>query len=131
MQIGSLGDIAFEASSFNTLTPNSLSYSCGGRYEDHEVQGFYEQSEFLAPSLGSATLGMHLRRDLLSCSLVSTLGRILRMSREGEIVRLVIGKINLGRYTVRKVDYTWNYLSPNGQGPFSVDLTVELKEYYD
>lgn len=131
MQVGTLGDLTFEVSSCNVVTPNSLKFSYSSRFEDHEVQGWYEQTEFLAPSLGTVTLGMHLRRDLCGQSPIEVVLGLMEKSREGEIVRLVIGKVSFGRFTIRKVDYDWNYLLKSEPGPFSLDITVELKEYYE
>lgn len=131
MQVGSLGDVVFETSSQKVLTPNSAKFSFESRYEDHQVQGAYEKSEFLAPSLGSVTLSMHLRRDFLGESPLYTILKLQTMQRRGQIVRLTLRNVNYGRFTVRKVDYDWTGVVKNEPGPFSADVTVELKEYYD
>lgn len=131
MYVGSLGDLVFETSMGKLLTPSSLKFSFESRFEDHAVQGWYEQSEFLAPSLGTVSLSMHLRRDFLGESPLYTVLKLQTMQREGHIVRLIIRNVNYGRFTVRKVDYDWAGVLKNEPGPFSVDVNVELKEYYD
>lgn len=131
MITGSLGDIVFETSSMKVLTPNSARFSFESRYEDHQAQGTYEKSEFLAPSLGAVTLSMHLRRDFLGESPLHTVRKLQSMQRRGEIVRLVLRNVNYGRFTLRKLDYDWMGFVKNEPGPFSVDVNVELKEYYD
>lgn len=131
MNIGSLGDVVFETSSQKVLTPNSAKFSFESRYEDHQVQGTYEKSEFLAPSLGTVTFAMHLRRDFLGESPLKTVLKLQSMQRRGEIVRLILRNVSYGRFTVRKVDYDWIGVVKNEPGPFSVDVTVELREYYD
>lgn len=131
MIVGSLGDIVFETSEARLLTPNSAKFSYSSRLEDHQVQGWYEQTEFLAPSLGTVSLSMHLRRDFMNETPLKTVLKLVEMSRKGEIVRLVLGKVNHGRFTIRKVDYDWRFITKNEGGPFSVDVNVELKEYYE
>lgn len=131
MNIGSLGDIVFETSGSKLLTPNSVKCSFESRYEDHQIQGWYEQSEFLAPSLGTVSLAIHLRRDFLGESPLNTIKKLQTMQRRGQIVRLTLRNANYGRFTVRKIDYDWKGVVKNEFGPFSADVNVELKEYYD
>ena len=131
MHVGSLGDVVFETSHERMITPNSFKYSAESRYEDHQVQGAFEKSEYLAPSLGSASLSIHLRRDFLNQSPLEIANRLQDMLDSGEIVRLILCSVNYGRFTIRKIDYDWNGFLKDEAGPFSLDLNLELKEYID
>lgn len=128
MRVGSLGDVVFEVSSQRFFTPEGMSFSREARFEDHETQGTFPQSEFLAPGLKTASFSMTLRRDL-GCDPAADAERLEAMMNSGEVLLLIIAGQNLGRWTLRKVDQSWRHMLGNGKGPFSLSLTVELKEY--
>ncbi len=129
MRTGSLGDVVFEASSERVFTPASFGMSREARYEDHEVQGAFPRSEYLAPGLGTATLTMILRRDL-GCDPAEEAENLEMKLVGGEVLRLIIAGKNLGKWTLRKVDQSWRAMLRDGKGPQSLTLTVELKEYF-
>ena len=129
MQTGSLGDIVFETSSGRVFTPQSFSMNRETRFEDHEVQGAFPRPEYLAPSLASASLTLTLRRDL-GCDPAEEAQKLEEMAINGEVLRLIIAGKNLGKWTIRKVDQSWRSLLRNVEGPQSLTLTLELKEYY-
>jgi len=129
MHTGSLGDVVFEVSSARMFTPGSFSMSRDARYEDHEVQGAFPRSEFLAPGLGSCSLSMVLRRDL-GCDPATEAERLEEKLILGEVLRLIIAGKNLGKWTLRKIDQSWRHMLPGGTGPAILTLNVELKEYF-
>lgn len=129
MKTGSLGDVIFEAGPRRVFTPSSFGMGRDARYEEHEVQGAFSRSEFLAPGVASATLSMTLRRDL-GCDPATEAKKLEDMMLRGEVLRLIIGGRNLGRWTIRKVDQSWRHLASGGGGPFALTLSVELKEYF-
>lgn len=129
MVVGSLGDIIFECSSFKTLLLQSFSVSQDARWEEHEAQGTFSRPEFLGPSLPTHNLSILLRRDFLGHSPLEEVKKAQRMVVNGEVVRLVVGRIGYGRVTVRKMDYNWNGVVRIGKGPISVSMNLELKEY--
>lgn len=129
MLVGSLGDLIFECSSEQTLLLQSFSVSCDTRYEDHVVQGTFPRPEFLGPNLPSHNLTILLRGDFLGHSPVEEIKRVQTMMAKGEVVRLVIAQTGYGRVTIRKMDYSWNYVVNGVKGPFSVTMNLELKEY--
>lgn len=96
MRTGSLGDVVFEASSGRVFTPSGVSMSRDGRYEDHEVQGTFPRSEYLAPNLGGCTLTMILRRDL-GVDPAAEAEKLEEKLINGEVLRLVVAGKNLGR----------------------------------
>lgn len=129
MYIGSLGDTIFETSSGRLLTPAALKFAYESRFEDHPVQGFYEQSEFLAPSLATVNIDLILRSDLLGEPVLNIIQKLASQMRSGEILRMTIGGVACGRFTIRKMNWDWNYLLKSGAGPLSATVSLELKEY--
>lgn len=128
MKTGSLGDVIFEVSSARVFTPQSFSMNREARYEDHEVQGAFPRPEFLAPGLATGTLPITLRRDL-GCEPFEEVEKLEDMSVKGEVLRLIIAGKNLGRWTIRKVDQSWRHMTGRDSGPFSISLSLALKEY--
>lgn len=129
MVTGSLGDVIFEVSTGRVFTPQDFGMNRDARYEDHEVQGTFPQSEYLAPGLGTATLTMILRREL-GCDPAAEAEKLEEKLIRGEVLRLIIAGKNLGKWTLRKVDQSWRYMLKGVTGPLSLTLTVELKEYF-
>lgn len=129
MQTGSLGDIIFEVSGSLVRTPSSLGLSREASFEDHQVQGDYPRPEFLAPGLGAVSLAITLRADLG----VDPLGDARQLEKyliDGKVLRLVILGENLGKFTIRKISQNWRHAQKSRPGPMSMDLTLELKEYF-
>ncbi|MBQ3059875.1 MAG: phage tail protein [Desulfovibrio sp.] len=129
MRVGSLGDVIFEVSSHRVSTLGGMNMSRDARYEDHEVQGAFPRSEFLAPGLGSCSLSMVLRRDL-GCDPAAEAEQLEEKLIRGEVLRLIIVGKNLGKWTLRKIDQSWRHMLPGGTGPAILTLNVELKEYF-
>lgn len=129
MVVGSLGEIIFECSSVKTLLLQSFSVSLDSRWEEHEAQGTFPRPEFIGPSLPAHNLSILLRREFLGHSPLEEVKKAQRMIVNGEVVRLVVGRIGYGRVTIRKMDYTWNGVVRLGKGPLSVNMNLELKEY--
>lgn len=129
MQVGSLGDTIFEVSSAKIMTPSGISMSRDTSYEDHAVQGDFPRPEYLAPGLMTVNLAITLRADLGVDPLdeaISLEGALIL----GEVLRLVIAGQNLGQFTIRKMDQNWRYLMKSRPGPRTIDLSLELREYY-
>jgi len=129
MRTGSLGSTVFEVSSARVFTPASFSMGRDARFEDHEVQGAFARSEFLAPGLCQATLTMTLRRDL-GCDPAGEAEALEERLINGEVLRLIIAGKNLGKWTIRKIDQSWRHMVKGATGPLSLTLTVELTEYF-
>lgn len=129
MLIGSLGDLIFECSSANLILLQSFSVSNEARYEEHEAQGTFPRPEFLGPSLPTHALAILLRRDFLGHSPLQEVKLAQRMLVNGEVARLVVGRVSYGRVTMRKMDYAWTGVARIGSGPLSVSMNLELKEY--
>lgn len=129
MLVGCLGDLVFECSSLNLVLLQSFSLSNEARYEEHAAQGAFPRPEFLGPSLPTHSLAILLRRDFLGHSPLREVKIAQRMLVNGEVVRLVLGKLSYGRVTVRKMDYSWNGASRIQDGPLSINMNLELKEY--
>lgn len=129
MHAGSLGELVFEVSSEQLLLLRTFSVSLDARYEDHVVQGWLPQPEFLGPNLATHNLSILLRRDFLGHSPVEEIRLAQAMLVNGQVERLVVGGVGYGKVTIRKMDYTWNHLIKGRKGPYSVSMNLELKEY--
>lgn len=129
MQIGSLGDTVFEVSSGKILTPSDFQMDRSAKYEDHEVQGSYPRSEFLAPDLANIKLSIVLRSDL-GCVPIEEAEALEYKMVDGEVLRLIICGKNLGKWTIRKVDQSWKNAIRHEIGPMKITLNIELKEYF-
>ncbi len=129
MQVGSFDDVVFEVSGHKVVPVSSFSYSREARYEDHEVQGNFPVSEFLAPGLRSCAMQVVLRRDL-GADPVAEAEKLDDMMVEGRVGQLVVVGISFGSYTIRKLDQDWRYMARSADGPLAVNLSIEFREYY-
>lgn len=127
MQVGSLGDVIFEASSTRLLAPNDVKLSWDVKFEDHEIQGAAPRSEFIAPGLGSCSFTLLLMSDL-GVDPVTEYGKLITHLQSGDVLQLIIGGKNFGDWTLRKVDGTIKYMTNNV--PVVMEVAVELKEYF-
>lgn len=129
MIAGSLGSLVFECSSASLALVQSFSVSHEARYEEHAAQGTFPRPEFLGPGLPTHNLSILLRRQFLGHNPLDEVLMAQRMLLDGEVARLVIGRVGYGRVTIRKLDYTWNGVLRSAAGPLSVNMSLELREY--
>lgn len=128
MIVGSLGEVVFEVSASRVFSPEPFTLSRDIKYEDHEVPGYFPQPEYIAPDLFSASLDINLRRDF-GCDPYEEVQKLEFMALAGEILTLVIGNINIGNFTIRKISQTWKRLDGPDDGPSAIGLSLDLKEY--
>lgn len=128
MQTGSFGEVIFEVSASKVLTPSSFSLEMEARYEDHQVQGNFEVSEFLAPRIYAASVAIVLRRDM-GVEPFEEMERLETMLVDGQVAPLVIAGQNMGDFTLRKISQDWQYMTRK-PGPYRINATLELKQYF-
>lgn len=128
MIVGSLGGIVFEVSAGRVFAPGQLTLSREIKFEDHAVCGDFPRPEYVSPDLFSTSLDLILRSDLGANPLEDAL-KLEEMAINGEVLRLVIGNVNLGNVTIRKISQTWLKLDRPDKGPAAIALSLELKEY--
>lgn len=127
MQVGSLGDIIFETSANNIITPSNISSEHSARYASHEVQGAPPRLEFLARELSAISFGLRFCATFVNP--IDELNRLKIICHEGKVVRLILGGINQGDVIIEKVSESWKHTAPKGQSPFIIDVNISLKEY--
>lgn len=128
MQIGSLGEVVFEASSGRVLTPTEFQVDCAARFEEHKVVGAPPRLEFLSAELTGMSLPIRLRADM-GVNPATEAEKLSALCREGKVVRLILAGRSQGDVVIESVTQTWRLLSPNGKGPYLLDLDIKLKEY--
>lgn len=128
MQVGSLGDVVFETSASRVLTPSSFEFSSSARFEDHEVHGAKQRTEFLGPDLCEFDMDITVHRSL-GVEPEQVLVQLGGYCQQGTVARLIVAGKNICRCTVREVSTTWRHLAPGGNGVLAMDLKLKLKEY--
>lgn len=127
MNIGSLGDIVFETSNTRVLTLQSFKSSREAKYEEHNVLGASPRSEFVHAGLATLDMSITLRADL-GVDPIREAGRLDTYCKNGNILRLILAGVNLGKFTLRNLSQEWKYLH-RGTGPQHINITIQLKEY--
>lgn len=133
MQVGSLGDIAFEVSSPSNssggrvVTPTEFTRERKARFEEHQVIDAMPRLEFLSPELATMSLSIRLRADM-GINPMKESDRIGKLCKEGKAVRLILCGFNFGMYVIDSYSQHVRYAS--GGGIFSVDMTLNMKEYF-
>lgn len=129
MQIGSLGDVIFEASAEGrVMTPVEFQRDRAARLEEHKVVGSLPRLEFLSAELAAMTLPIRLRADM-GVNPAEEADRLAQMCKEGKVLRLIMAGYNCGEVLIESVTQTWRHIAPGRKGPYAVDLTLKLKEY--
>lgn len=128
MIVGSLGGIVFEVSEMSLFAPDQFTISRDYRFEEHAVTGDLPRPEYTGPDLFSTSLELVLRSDLGSNPL-EDVRALEEMAANGEVLRLIIANVNIGKATIRKISQNWRRLSSFGFGPAAIAISIELKEY--
>jgi len=127
MQVGSLGDIVFEAGlAGRVLTPTDFTHERKAKYEEHQVVGALPRLEFCHPELAVVTLPIRLRADM-GVNPMREAVRIEKLLKEGKALRLILCGVNYGMYVIETLSQKAGRAS--GSEFFSVELTLTLKEY--
>ena len=129
MQIGSLGEVVFEASSRKLVSPSAFTASYEVRYADHEVLGSPDVTEYLAPKPAEVTIQIRLYSSM--CDIDEAMGHLTDYMAGGAAVQLIFCGRDFGQYTIRKMEETIApQLKDRNLTPSYVDLQLTLKEYY-
>jgi phage protein U len=125
-QVGSLGEVAFEASSERIMTWNNCVRDTSANFAAHEVIEGKARLQFLG--LGLDEFSMAITLDASWCSPEVEMRKLDVMQQSGRAYRLILGGRNFGRFVLE--GKTENRVRTDGQGRTMVAyVQLKLKEY--
>ena len=133
MEVGTLGDIVFEAGTMNVLVPQNISADSRMRYEEHNVSGSYPVMEWLGPETPEISLDVRLSRQLMEREPDDVKIQLLSHMRRGDVLRLTLCGQNWGRVVITSISQKLAPTLTNDDGwlaPSGIDLSLRLKSWY-
>lgn len=133
MEVGTLGDIVFEAGTMNVLVPQNISADSRMRYEEHNVFGSYPVMEWLGPETPEISLDVRLSRQLMEREPDDVKIQLLSHMRRGDVLRLTLCGQNWGRVVITSISQKLAPTLTNDDGwlaPSGIDLSLRLKSWY-
>ena len=133
MEVGTLGDIVFEAGTMNVLVPQNISADSRMRYEEHNVFGSYPVMEWLGPETPEISLDVRLSRQLMEREPDDVKIQLLSHMRRGDVLRLTLCGQNWGREDITSISQKLDPTLTNDDGwlaPSGIDLSLRLKSWY-
>ncbi len=132
MEVGTLGDIVFEAGTMNVLVPQNISADSRMRYEEHNVFGSYPVMEWLGPETPEISLDVRLSRQLMERELDDVKIQLLSHMRRGDVLRLTLCGQNWGRVVITSISQRLSPTLTNDAGwlaPSGIDLSLRMKSW--
>ena len=133
MEVGTLGDIVFEAGTMNVLVPQNISADSRMRYEEHNVFGSYPVMEWLGPETPEISLDVRLSRQLMEREPDDVKIQLLSHMRRGDVLRLTLCGQNWGRVVIASISQRLSPTLTTDAGwlaPSGIDLSLRLKSWY-
>lgn len=133
MEVGTLGDIVFEAGTMNVLVPQNISADSRMRYEEHNVFGSYPVMEWLGPETPEISLDVRPSRQLMERDPDDVKVQLLSHMRRGDVLRLTLCGQNWGRVVITSISQKLAPTLTNDDGwlaPSGIDLSLRLKSWY-
>ena len=133
MEVGTLGDIVFEAGTMNVLVPQNISADSRMRYEEHNVFGSYPVMEWLGPETPEISLDVRLSRQLMEREPDDVKVQLLSHMRRGDVLRLTLCGQNWGRVVITSISQKLAPTLTNDDGwlaPSGIDFSLRLKSWY-
>lgn len=133
MEVGTLGDIVFEAGTMNVLVPQNVSADSRMRYEEHNVFGSYPVMEWLGPETPEISLDVRLSRQLMEREPDDVKIQLLSHMRRGDVLRLTLCGQNWGRVVITSISQRLSPTLTNDAGwlaPSGIDLSLRMKSWY-
>jgi phage protein U len=125
-QVGSFGDVAFEASSERIMTWNNCVRDASAKFAVHEVVEGKAKLQFLGLGLDEFSLAIALNASW--CSPETEMRKLDAMRQSGQAHRLILGGRVFGHFVLENV--TENRAKTDGQGRTMVAyVQLKLKEY--
>ena len=115
MYVGTYGDIVFNVSHLQVLTPSNISGSTGADWADHEVLGSKTKSQYLGPQLRSYQMDIQ-RSSSFGVAPRAALDRLQEMSENGEVHYLIIGlaPLSMNKFAIESISDTWDVVGRMG-----------------
>lgn len=115
MYVGTYGDIVFNVSHLQVLTPSNISGSTGADWADHEVLGSKTKSQYLGPQLRSYQMDIRLSSSF-GVAPRTALDRLQEMSENGEVHYLIIGlaPLSMNKFAIESISDTWDVVGRMG-----------------
>ena len=133
MEVGTLGDIVFEAGTMNVLVPQNISADSRMRYEEHNVFGSYPVMEWRGPETPEISLDVRLSRQLMERELDDVKIQLLSHMRRGDVLRLTLCGQNWGRVVITSISQRLSPTLTNDAGwlaPSGIDLSLRMKSWH-
>ena len=107
MYVGTFGDIVFNVSHLQVLTPSN--------WADHSVLGGKTKSQYLGPRLKSYQMDVQLSSSF-GVAPRTALARFQEMSENGEVHYLIIGlaPLSMNKFTIESVSEAWDVVGRMG-----------------
>lgn len=127
--IGSLGNIAFSASSDRLFTFKELTMGGDARYAKHELIGKKPLLEFIGP--GTTTANLPIRLDIThGVNPLTEIKRLADLRDNGQAMPLVIGDNFKGYFVITSMNES--HRAYNNAGLLLLaEITLQLEEYSD
>ncbi len=129
MIVGYLGNIVFEVTADKIETFNNASWGGSASYGTHQRHNGTTLLEFVGSDADTFSFDIKLSAEL-GVDVMGEIKKILTAERNGEILRLVIGKKSYGRYrwVIKKHTVKMKYYDRRGNLT-AADVSLSLTEY--
>lgn len=126
--LGSYGDIVFQVSRENVLTPEGIDLTISSKIEEHDNLGEAPYTEFIHRNLRSISLNIKLVYTLTDIN--DALLKLEKICENGEYYPLILGNKPLSKYGFILIDFKQGIKSTNSNGELEVvNCSLTLKEY--
>lgn len=129
MYVGTYGDIVFNVSHLQVLTPSNISGSTGADWADHEVLSSKTKSQYLGPQLRSYQMDIQLSSSF-GVAPRTALDRLQEMSENGEVHYLIIGlaPLSMNKFAIESISDTWDVVGRMG-ALMECKVSLTFREY--
>ncbi|MCP3921905.1 MAG: hypothetical protein GY714_04890 [Desulfobacterales bacterium] len=133
MDIGILGNIAFEVSSDKVITLQAFKRSMKARYATHPVINKKPVLEYLGPDLSDVDFQITLSKQLGTDPIIE-INKIKKIIESGEAQSLRIGDEEFGLFVVESMSEDWQHFNQKEGSRSVVSLShavvsLKLKEF--
>lgn len=127
MQVGILGDMTFEVSSFRLLTVNGMSRSGSTRTAKHDVINSKPKLEFLGDDLDSISFNIRLDASL-GVNPDREIQYLNEMRKNGIVLDFAIGQRYYGQFLIMSMSEDIKHTYPNGT-TMVAEVSLQIDEY--
>lgn len=129
MLVGVLGEILFEVSENQILTPDNIQWSGAARYGVHDRHLNNALTEFTGRDPDTISFDIYLSAAL-GVNPMRTIWKLFDYERSGIALALTIGDHGYGRYLWNIINHTTKIQHTDGAGNIiSATITLNLQEY--